>query len=333
MDPNIGEDGWPRNGVGKEHAAAEDERPAEAADAVDKIVSQPEATPECEELIEEDTCDDALPVEVAPEAACGEGGVEVAPEAASGEGDPRPFSPKFTPPASPAVGHVPSSRTIREIGNTFNSERLQLLNEELGAIPAINSLARLCKATPATVALAGGVAFTGFLFFGLGGALLCTVVGVAFPVYQSFKAVEAFATMDDPDNGLYNKAANMQFWLTYWIAFGILTTCEQFLYYIAVWFPFYYPMKIGFLLFLFMPQTRGADKVYRMLISPILKRNQARIDDAVRENTQKIHNSAGKLRKSVAGRVRSAAGTGAESSKGLLLAAAGYAHAGLQKLR
>ena len=42
----------------------------------------------------------------------------------------------------------------------------------------------------------------------------------------------------------------MQFWLTYWIVVAAITSFECLLYYVVVWVPFYYPLKLGTLMYL-----------------------------------------------------------------------------------
>eukprot|EP00434_Breviolum_minutum_P026722 symbB.v1.2.023618.t1/scaffold2174.1/size86949/5 len=106
-----------------------------------------------------------------------------------------------------------------------------------------------------------------FLLYGIGGQLVCTVFGVAYPAFESFKAVEEFANIKDSEE-IYRKAAGMQFWLTYWIVLAAITSFECLVYYVVVWIPFYYPLKLGTLLFLYAPHTRGANRVYHWFVSP-----------------------------------------------------------------
>jgi receptor expression-enhancing protein 5/6 len=230
-----------------------------------------------------------------------------------------------------------------DLGGRISSQTVQEWNKELGDVPIIRTAAEYFKVTPVQVAMALGLALVGFMLYGIGGGLLSTVVGVAYPAYESFKALESFANMAEPES-LYTKASDMQFWLTYWIVFSAYATFEHMVYYIVVWFPFYYPMKVCFFLWLFLPQTRGANTLYHWLVSPILKRNQRRIDSALEESARQLKESSGKVRKSIGGKLShaasrtgdgllTAASTGLAHSKTALIAASAAAQATAASLR
>lgn len=60
-------------------------------------------------------------------------------------------------------------------------------------------------------------------------------------------------------------------WLTYWVVYAFLTVFES-----AVnavyWFPFYYTFKFVLVLWMALPQTGGAQLVFRSLIQPVFSR-------------------------------------------------------------
>merc|ERR1712107_44070 len=111
---------------------------------------------------------------------------------------------------------------------------------------------------------------TAFLLYGVGGQIVCTLIGFLYPAYESFKAIES-------------NSALTAFWLRYWIVFAFISTFEHMLYYILVWIPFYYPIKLGLLYWLFATRTQGANYAYRWMVSPILRRNQRTIDQCLGE--------------------------------------------------
>lgn len=57
-------------------------------------------------------------------------------------------------------------------------------------------------------------------------------------------------------------------WLTYWVTYAFLTVFES-----AVsavyWFPFYYTFKFMLVLWMALPQTGGAQFVFRSFIQPV----------------------------------------------------------------
>jgi len=173
---------------------------------------------------------------------------------------------------------------------SLKGQKWEQVNSELNEIPLIRPLSERLQVAPVVVACGFLVLFVIFVLYGVGGQLVCTLFGVAFPAFESFKAVEEFANMKDGEN-TYKKASGMQFWLTYWIVVAGITSFECLLYYVLVWIPFYYPLKLATLMYLYMPQTRGANHVYNWLVSPFLKRNRDSIDHTIQESGKKLRKS------------------------------------------
>eukprot|EP00930_Biecheleria_cincta_P061594 TRINITY_DN4715_c0_g1_i1.p1 TRINITY_DN4715_c0_g1~~TRINITY_DN4715_c0_g1_i1.p1 ORF type:complete len:310 (-),score=49.02 TRINITY_DN4715_c0_g1_i1:183-1112(-) len=191
----------------------------------------------------------------------------------------------------------------------LRGQRWELLNKELNDVPLIKIFVDHLAVAPVVVGFAGLVLAVAFLLYGVGGQVVCTIIGVAWPAYESFKAVEEFANLQDPDkDALYKQAAALQFWLSYWIVCAAITTAECMLYYLLVLIPFYYPMKALMLVYMFLPQTRGANRVYNWFVLPYLKRHQATIDSTLQE-------SGAKIRKSVRTLSETAVGAGVGISK------------------
>ncbi len=53
--------------------------------------------------------------------------------------------------------------------------------------------------------------------------------------------------------------------------------------------PFYYPLKLSFLLWCFLPQSKGAQTVYERLVRPALRTHQHQIDRSI----QTVRSAAG----------------------------------------
>lgn len=77
----------------------------------------------------------------------------------------------------------------------------------------------------AYIASIGLLFLIAFVFFGLGASVLSTVVGVAYPAYMSFLAIESPDKADDPQ------------WLTYWVVFATFSLVETVGDILLFWFP------------------------------------------------------------------------------------------------
>jgi len=118
-----------------------------------------------------------------------------------------------------------------------------------------------------------GVGFIAFIcvLLGLLDNLLTNLIGFAYPAYASFKAIESTDL-----NG------NTQ-WLTYWVVFASFTMVEYFSCTLLYYFPLYYPTKMLFLLWCFLPQTQGAAWVYRTIVRPFLMTHESKIDASLQK--------------------------------------------------
>nr|ACO12342.1 Receptor expression-enhancing protein 4 [Lepeophtheirus salmonis] len=99
------------------------------------------------------------------------------------------------------------------------------------------------------------------------------LLGTLYPGFQSFKAVRTKNVRE------YVK------WMMYWIVFSIYTGIESFSdIFISFWFPFYYEIKIVFLMWLLSPVAKGSlgsSIMYRKFVHPILLKKEEEIDKYV----------------------------------------------------
>lgn len=98
--------------------------------------------------------------------------------------------------------------------------------------------------------------------------LVILIFGTLYPAYASYKAVK---TKDIKE---YVK------WMMYWIVFAFFTAGEIFLdVFLSFWFPFYYELKIMFVVWLLCPATKGSNFMYRKFVHPLLSKREKDIDD------------------------------------------------------
>ena len=106
-------------------------------------------------------------------------------------------------------------------------------------------------------------------FINLFGKYITCLVGVTLPAYFSIKAIESPEFDDDKQ------------WLTYWAIYGIFTLLDQFANFILRIFPFYFVLKILFLIWCFMPNTMGALFIYNKVVAPYFRKYEDRIDKKI----------------------------------------------------
>lgn len=97
--------------------------------------------------------------------------------------------------------------------------------------------------------------------------LVVLVFGTLYPAYSSYKAVKS------KDVKEYVK------WMMYWIIFALFTAAEVFTDMFLCWIPFYYELKIAFVVWLLSPYTKGSSVLYRKFVHPTLSSKEKDIDD------------------------------------------------------
>jgi len=104
----------------------------------------------------------------------------------------------------------------------------------------------------------GGVSLLFAALTLVGGAkLIVDLVGFVYPAYMSFKSMDS-GNHDDTQ------------WLTYWVVFSAFTILESFCAFAVNLIPFYFWIKVGAIVYMWHPSSRGAQTLYEQFLRPIV---------------------------------------------------------------
>lgn len=127
------------------------------------------------------------------------------------------------------------------------------------------------------------------IFSGFMASPITNFVGFVYPAYCSIAAIESAGTEDDTQ------------WLTYWVVFAFFCVLENFTDYILYWIPFYYAIKVTFLVWCMIPKYEGAKVVYNVVIKPVFQKHESAIDAALNAmNPEHLINASADATKSEA---------------------------------
>ncbi|KAM4875130.1 receptor expression-enhancing protein 2 isoform 2-T2 [Thomomys bottae] len=107
--------------------------------------------------------------------------------------------------------------------------------------------------------------------------LVVLIFGTLYPAYSSYKAVKTKNVKE------YVK------WMMYWIVFAFFTTAETLTDIILSWFPFYFELKIAFVIWLLSPYTKGSSVLYRKFVHPTLSNKEKEIDEYITQARDKSY--------------------------------------------
>jgi len=150
------------------------------------------------------------------------------------------------------------------------------VDKKIQQYPAIQQHASKLPIRPSFALLGVAGVFILIVLFSVGGNALCNLVGFGYPIYASFKALKSKQVEDDAQ------------WLTYWIVFSFFSLVESFTDFFLFWIPFYYLFKMLTLIWLYLPQTRGADLVFKKVIEPVLSKYEKQIDGGLSKGQEGI---------------------------------------------
>ncbi|XP_028315895.1 receptor expression-enhancing protein 2 [Gouania willdenowi] len=132
------------------------------------------------------------------------------------------------------------------------------------------------------------------------------IFGTLYPAYASYKAVKTKSVKE------YVK------WMMYWIVFALFSTAETVTDLLLSWFPFYFELKIAFVIWLLSPYTKGSGVLYRKFIHPTLSTKEKEIDDYIAQAKDRSYETMMKFGKRGLNLAANAAVTAAAKGQGVL---------------
>ena len=146
-------------------------------------------------------------------------------------------------------------------------DKIEILNAYGNKVPQIVELSKKVNQPPGVIILGGLVVWALFIVLTMGATILTLAISVLYPAFKSIQALETKDTDDDD-----------KIWLTYWCVFGCFSLLDEFLGFILNFIPFYFYIKVGFFLWLMLPQTSGANTIYLRVLKPLLSKHKKDIE-------------------------------------------------------
>lgn len=133
------------------------------------------------------------------------------------------------------------------------------IDKELSKYQTLNNFEKQTSVPKVYVFLGLASIYFFFVFFNIGSQFLVNTAGFVIPAYYSLDALFSLSKVDDTQ------------WLTYWVVYAFLTVIESAIS-AVYWVPFYFTFKFVFILWMALPQTAGAQVVFRSFLQPVFSR-------------------------------------------------------------
>ena len=108
-----------------------------------------------------------------------------------------------------------------------------------------------------------------FVYFNIFDSIITNLVGTVYPAFWTIKSLEQ------------NLIEEQKKWLTYWVVFGSFIIVDMGSPVIVKFIPFYFVLKILFLIWLFMPGSNGCTIIYHLFVKKIFGYYEDKIDSYV----------------------------------------------------
>ena len=139
---------------------------------------------------------------------------------------------------------------------------VEWLDEECAVLPLVGTIQGW---TGIPASLQAAVFLFYLIFQALTGGLaneIGILVGTLYPALKSIQALQTDTDVEDDKT-----------WLTYWMCYGALTVADMHVGWILQIIPFYYTLKLFFMIWLQLPlgPLMGAKVVYRVILKPVFR--------------------------------------------------------------
>jgi len=193
----------------------------------------------------------------------------------------KPVSSKSTSTVASAAAAAPASAVpASAVDDKKGGEKVPPLAEHIKIImkqidtkliniPIFKTISEKTGQPPSVLVCVMAGLFVLIILYSHGMSALCNLVGFGYPVYASFKALKSEGASDDTE------------WLIYWVSFGFFVVLEDFadlFFEYSMWSTVYYTFKLGVVIWMMLPQTKGANWVFNNIVQPVLKRYESQID-------------------------------------------------------
>uniref|UniRef100_A0A914WRV6 Receptor expression-enhancing protein n=1 Tax=Plectus sambesii TaxID=2011161 RepID=A0A914WRV6_9BILA len=126
-------------------------------------------------------------------------------------------------------------------------------NEESDLLMLVERIEQRDSTSNEHLVLAFSALFGAYIAFSSDAKLVCNLITIGYPAYESIKAL---ITKREPDD--------VQ-WLIYWAVVAFLAPFDLLSEILPTAFPYYWLLKYVFLLFLCLPQTKSALAIYNVI--------------------------------------------------------------------
>ena len=159
------------------------------------------------------------------------------------------------PPAAPAASGATGG------GDLLSNLKLELYKPENGlAVKLLERAEKVSKVEREKLVAGLGGILALYLVVGHFAELVCNLGGFLYPAHRSFKSEKSEA--EGGGTG----------WLVCWTVFATFSLVDFAAEAILSWFPVYWVAKLAFLVYLWCPLTRGAQRLYKNQLEPAFDR-------------------------------------------------------------
>ena len=135
-----------------------------------------------------------------------------------------------------------------------------------------------------------------FIFIGIFDRLLTIIIGTAYPLYMSIKTVrkkiieenEEEENEEEEEENEKENENDIIHWLSYWVIFSVFINFENLFKFLLKYIPFYFFIKVLFLLFCYLPQYRFANYLYNKFIKKLFSRYEKTVIDYSNKLVKKL---------------------------------------------